>query len=120
MLAPNAPLRLAATAYGRDADLGGAPPPARALASPAATKARPSAHYPCALLIARLFLTLPLVCPNCGADMRIIAFVTETPRCGEFSPTSASRPSRHHVSAPPAGRRPGTIHRSILDQAGMP
>jgi hypothetical protein len=29
------------------------------------------------MLIARLFLTLPLVCPNCGADMRIIAFVTE-------------------------------------------
>jgi hypothetical protein len=29
------------------------------------------------MLIARLFLTLPLVCPNCGADMRIVAFVTE-------------------------------------------
>ena len=27
---------------------------------------------------ARLFLTLPLVCPRCGAYMRIIAFVTET------------------------------------------
>ncbi len=28
--------------------------------------------------LARLFESLPLVCPNCGADMRIIAFVTET------------------------------------------
>jgi hypothetical protein len=26
----------------------------------------------------RLFESLPLVCPNCGADMRIIAFITET------------------------------------------
>ena len=65
---------------GRDTDLGSAPPAAKAPASPAAaaTKARPSAHYPWALLIARLFLTLPLVCPRCGADMRIRAFITET------------------------------------------
>jgi hypothetical protein len=27
--------------------------------------------------LARLFESLPLVCPNCGADMRIIAFITE-------------------------------------------
>jgi hypothetical protein len=30
------------------------------------------------MLLARLFESLPLVCPNCGADMRIIAFVTDT------------------------------------------
>jgi hypothetical protein len=30
------------------------------------------------MLLARLFASLPLVCPNGGADMRIIAFVTET------------------------------------------
>ena len=30
------------------------------------------------MLLARLFESLPLVCPNCGADRRIIAFVTET------------------------------------------
>jgi hypothetical protein len=29
------------------------------------------------LLLARLFESLPLVFPSCGADMRIIAFVTE-------------------------------------------
>jgi len=29
------------------------------------------------MLVARLFESLPLVCPNCGEDMRIIAFVTE-------------------------------------------
>ena len=30
------------------------------------------------MLLARLFESLPLVCPNCGADMRIVAFITET------------------------------------------
>jgi hypothetical protein len=29
------------------------------------------------MLLARLFESLPLLCPNCGADMRIIAFITE-------------------------------------------
>ncbi len=29
------------------------------------------------MLLARLFESLPLVCPNCGADMRLIAFVVE-------------------------------------------
>jgi len=29
------------------------------------------------MLLARLCEPLPLVCPNCGADMRIIAFMTE-------------------------------------------
>jgi hypothetical protein len=29
------------------------------------------------MLLARLFLSLPLVCRNCGADMRIIAFIIE-------------------------------------------
>jgi len=30
------------------------------------------------MLLARLFESLPLVCPSCGADMRIVAFITET------------------------------------------
>jgi hypothetical protein len=30
------------------------------------------------MLLARLFESLPLVCPNCGAEMRIVAFITET------------------------------------------
>jgi hypothetical protein len=48
-------------------------PAANARASPVAT-----ARSPWVVLIAGLFLTLPLVCPRCGADMRFIAFITET------------------------------------------
>ena len=49
VLAPNAPLRLAATAYGRDADLTHSPPAA------AAPSYRGPAHYRWAMLLARLF-----------------------------------------------------------------
>ena len=37
----------------------------------------PPAPYLWARLLARLVESLPLVCPNCGADMRIVAFITE-------------------------------------------
>jgi hypothetical protein len=30
------------------------------------------------MLLARLLVALPLVCPRCGAEMRIVAFITET------------------------------------------
>jgi len=78
VLAPNAPLRAAAVVFGREvADATGAS--AEVSSSPRAppSHARSSARYLWAILLARLFESLPLVCPNCGADMRIIAFVTE-------------------------------------------
>jgi len=43
------------------------------------------------LLLARLFDLLPLLCPNCGADTRIIAFATD------------ARPTEHilnHIDEP--------------------
>jgi len=70
VLAPNAPLRLAATSYGRDADLTHPPRPPVAAAPPPSPPAavppsgRSPAHYLCAMLLARLFESLPLVCPN--------------------------------------------------------
>ena len=35
------------------------------------------ARYLWAMLLARLFESLPLTCPSCGADIRIVAFITE-------------------------------------------
>ena len=54
VLAPNSPLRTAVTA----------------LAAPA--------HYLWAVLIARLYEIFPLLCPLCGGQMRIIAFITHS------------------------------------------
>ena len=58
VLAPNSPLRAAAVA----------------LAAPAK---RSQAHYLWAVLIARIYEVFPLLCPMCGGQMRLIAFITE-------------------------------------------
>jgi hypothetical protein len=38
---------------------------------------RAASHYLWAMLLARIYETLPLVCPLCQSPMRIIAFITE-------------------------------------------
>jgi len=94
-LGPNSPLRPAVTALAQDAVV----QPAQVQAEPASTAAgegargagnslptqaepaqpvqpkRP-AHYLWAVLIARICEVFPLVCPICGGQMRIIAFIT--------------------------------------------
>jgi hypothetical protein len=39
---------------------------------------RSPAHYLCAALIARIYEVFPLLCPICGGQMRIIAFITHS------------------------------------------
>ncbi|OIQ68276.1 putative transposase [mine drainage metagenome] len=97
VLAPNSPLRAAvtalaapalpATAQGEPATTGeGAPgvvplgsalPTQPELANPVPPK-RPPAHYLWAVLIARIYEMFPLLCPNCGGQMRLIAFITHS------------------------------------------
>jgi hypothetical protein len=36
-----------------------------------------AAHYLWAVLIARIYEVFPLLCPMCGGQMRLIAFITE-------------------------------------------
>jgi hypothetical protein len=96
VLAPNSPLRAAVTALATPAQpakqvvvqadpaatgegapgmtpLGHAIPPTP---EPATSK-RSKAHYLWAVLIARIFEVFPLLCPLCGGQMRLIAFITE-------------------------------------------
>ena len=76
VLAPNSPLRSAVTALAPAATT--APPASNA--QPAAEPAhRRAARYAWALLLARIYEVFPLVCPNCGGAMRIIAFITAGP-----------------------------------------
>ena len=42
---------------------------------PVKPKPRPPAHYLWAALIARIYEVFPLICPMCGGQMRIIAFI---------------------------------------------
>jgi hypothetical protein len=94
VLAPNSPLRSAVTALVQPAAAqpataqaaqpgvgvlgvavpGNAAPPTP---EPAAPPKRP-AHYLWAVLIARIYEVLPLLCPNCGGQMRLIAFITHS------------------------------------------
>ena len=92
VLAPNSPLRAAVTAMAQDvvpvpvlpaqgvvsspAVAPPGPPGAAPSEPPAKPKPRPSATYLWAALIARIYEVFPLLCPNCGGQMRIIAFIT--------------------------------------------
>ena len=90
VLAPNSPLRAAVTAMAQPptrqtepATTGegvpGVVPLGHAIpATPEpATPKRSKAHYLWAVLIARIYEVFPLLCPLCGGQMRLIAFITE-------------------------------------------
>ncbi len=88
VLAPNAPLRAVVTALARpaDEDIASAaadPTPDMESAPPATTTDEPlrrkAARYAWALLLARIDEVLPLLCPQCGGEMRIIAFIRMMP-----------------------------------------
>lgn len=98
VLAPNSPLRAAVVAMAVAAPaqalpsppaqtgtgtgvpgvgpLGSAHPIQPEPANPVPPKRSP-AHYLWAVLIARIYEVFPLLCPKCGGQMRLIAFVTE-------------------------------------------
>jgi hypothetical protein len=87
VLAPNSPLRASvvalaqATASTPQPATASEPPPSQPIPvePPPAEPKRSPAHSIWAMLLARLFETLPLTCPHCGAEVRIIAFITEAP-----------------------------------------
>ncbi len=66
---------------------------------------RSPARYLWAMLLARLYESTPLVCPNCKADMRIIAFITEggsVHHILEYIGESADPPRISPARGPPA------------------
>ncbi len=106
VLAPNSPLRAVVTVMAQSISVQ-APPPAQVQAEPASTDAgegalgvsnllptqtepaqpvppkRP-AHYLWAVLMARIYEVFPLLCPVCGGQMRIIAFITHSADIGHI------------------------------------
>ncbi|NEV64341.1 hypothetical protein [Thiorhodococcus minor] len=57
------------------------------------------------MLLVRLFESLPLVCPNCGADMRIIAFVAHAAPVEQIL-IHIGQPAHPSLSRPLGTRRP--------------
>jgi hypothetical protein len=76
VLAPNSALRSALTALALAATTSPCAPNPEPAAEPAHRRA---ARYAWALLLARIYEVFQLVCPHCGAEMRIIAFITDAP-----------------------------------------
>jgi hypothetical protein len=78
VLAPNAPLRAAVTALAPEAAAAQPSPPVETSGEePAETPHRSPARYLWAMLLARIYEAFPLTCPQCGTEMRIVAFITE-------------------------------------------
>ena len=78
VLAPNAKLRAAVTALApASSDYTATATEKKTEQSEVEALWRSPARYLWAMLLARLYESMPLVCPNCQADMRIIAFVTD-------------------------------------------
>lgn len=82
MLVPNARLRAAVTARANQAVDGvvaipPVPEKRDASAESATARARSAAVLLWAALLARIYEAFPLVCSNCGGEVRLIAFITQ-------------------------------------------
>jgi len=78
VLAPNATLRAAVTALAREASNDAQQQTGQEkknIEDAVEAVWRSPARYLWAMLLARIYESAPLACPQCGADMRIIAFV---------------------------------------------
>lgn len=106
VLAPNAPLRKAVTALAPAAsDYNPKADEEKSEEDAAEGLWRSPARYLWAMLLARLYESTPLVCPNCKADMRIIAFITEGDSVRhilEYVGESADPPRISPARGPPA------------------
>ena len=102
VLAPNSPLRASVTAVALAApaqqvsQLTGQPgtgegaPGVASVGNAVQTEPEPvtpkrsAVHYLWAVLIARIYEVFPLLCPMCGGQMRLIAFITEGAQTGKI------------------------------------
>ena len=83
-------------------------PPADATDEPAHLQA---ARYVWALLLARIYEVLSLLCPQCGGAMKIIAFITETVVIREILDHLGEPESPPHLMqarGPPLWEMPGS------------
>ena len=138
VLAPNSPLRAAVTALAQTGPVVATPDVGSAVAQvvnagadaltpgtapvpggaggatvpepPEKPKPRPPAHYLWAALIARIYEVFPLNCPNCGGQMRIIAFITFSADIHKIL---------EHIGMEPESPRPRALPRHAGHRCGM-
>jgi len=108
VFAPHSPWRAEVTAQAAQASQRVAAQPAEPRSEEPSTvsSGRRAARYLWAMLLARIYEVFPLVCGHCGAEMRILAFVTETAsvtRILEHIGEPAKPPRLSPARGPPAG-----------------
>ena len=132
MFAPNHPLRPAVTALAvgkqRDAATGWHASDDHATGGCGDANQKPRSHdtsrIAWAKLMARVGEKLPLECPACGADIRLISFITEPGRdrqrferfaemCQDPGPENGSRIARVPPASPGGGSNRLTSHSSV-------
>jgi DNA-directed RNA polymerase subunit RPC12/RpoP len=124
VLAPNAPLRAAVTALVPEAVTAQSTPPVKSSSGeqPTETPHRSPARYLWAMLLARIYEVFPLTCMRCGAEMRIVAFITEaTPvqRILSHIGESAAPPRIAPARGPPSWEEDDS-EAIFLDEARFP
>ena len=98
VLAPNSLLRAAAVVLGRDlADEPNVPAEVTTPSAASAPNAHSPARYLWAMLLARLFESLRLVCPNCGADMHTEGLVIGLSKRERFHPVNPNLGKRRRL-----------------------
>jgi hypothetical protein len=103
VLTPNAPLRAQVTAL--------APPPMLVTPDASHAPARSPARTLWAVLLARVYEILPLRGGLCGAQMRIIAFVTDAPAVTTLLGHLGEPPKAN--ATPPVGKPPCSLKRHL-------
>jgi hypothetical protein len=71
------------------------------------TPARTASNFLWAMLLARLYECFPLSCPECGAEMRIIAFVTDSASIQQIL---------HHIGEPASPPQIASARAPPIDQ----
>jgi len=87
----NAALRTAVTALAPEAVTAQSSPVQACGEAPDEAPHRSPARYLWAMLLARIYEAFPLTCPQCGAQMRIAAFITDTSPSGSLTRRSERR-----------------------------
>ena len=113
VLAPNATLRSAVTALAREASNDAQQQREQENKDTEdAVEAlwRSPARYLWAMLLSRIYQSAPLACPQCGADMRIITFVTDG---------VSVRRILEHIGEPADPQRPLSVSMWSLELCGV-
>jgi hypothetical protein len=125
VLAPHSPLRAAVTALDREPDTTTArqDPGPKPTPADTAPPTRSLARYLWAALIARIYATWPLLCGACGAELRLVAFITAREPIDRIlrpigEPTRPPRvaPAR----GPPQPTDAGVEPRALWDELAQP